>query len=574
MTTFCGPPIESESGVGSLTFGGFLKQLTEKYGPRDAIRYVAPDGQRVVWTYSELWGHARAMAKALVAAGINRGTRVGVLMGSRPEWVASVWGATMAGGVAVPFNTFSEGPELGHLLRHADVALVLCQAQLLRHRYLDLLLELCPGAPGAHPGRLYSAAFPFLRRIVVIDGPAGGAVESWDAFLRQGAEIDDAVIDGIMAETVPTEDGIIIYSSGTTSRPKGVLHTHRGPMLQSWRHGYREQFTPEDRIYCALPLFWTAGFAAVLGATFASGACLVITPYFEPSLALRVIEEDRITVPQGLPKTGSDMLEAQKKERRDISSLRRYRYQFTGEEPPGGVGRSANNASYGSSETFTSATALPYGSSLDEVITYGRLVPGNEMRIIDPDSGRSFGPGEEGEIIVKGPTLMRGYVKVPPEDAFDEEGFFHTGDVGWFDEHGLLHFTGRFNNMIKTSGANVSPLEVEEALVAHPDIDAAAVVGIPDPTRGEMVVACAVTRPGAMLTEAPVREWLRGRLSSYKVPRRMLFFSDQSELPRTASNKFSINAIRELAGELLDDALDAPAESGRQTGSGPGRRNG
>jgi acyl-CoA synthetase (AMP-forming)/AMP-acid ligase II len=553
MTTFCGPPVETETDVGSLTFGGFLKELKDRYGQRDAIRYVAPDSRRVVWTYSELWEHARAVAKALVAAGINRGTRVGILMGSRPEWVASVWGATMAGGVAVPFNTFSEGPELGQLLRHSDVALVLCQAQLLRHRYLDLLLELCPRAHTAQPGHLYSGDFPFLRRIVVIDGPAGGAVESWDAFLRRGAGIPDTVIDGIMAETVPTEDGIIIYSSGTTSRPKGVLHTHRAPMLQSWRHGYRERFTPQDRIYCALPLFWTAGFAAVLGATLASGACLVITPYFEPSLALRVIEEDRITIPQGLPKTGSEMLEAQRKERRDISSLRRYVYQFTGEEPPGGIGRAANNASYGSSETFTSATALPFGSPLEETITYGRLVPGSQMRIINPDSGRSLGIGEEGEIILKGPTLMKGYLKVAPEHTLDEEGFFHTGDSGWFDEHELLHFTGRFNNMIKTSGANVSPLEVEEALVAHPDIDAAAVVGIPAPTAGETVVACVVPRSGASLTENSVRDSLRGRLSSYKIPRRVLFFPDQSELPRTASNKFSVNAVRDLVVELLDD---------------------
>jgi fatty-acyl-CoA synthase len=480
----------------------------------------------------------------------------------------------MAGGVAVPFNTFSERPELGHLLRHSDVALVLCQAELLRHRYIEALLELCPDAHTARPGRLYSGDFPFLRRIVVIDGPAGGAVESWDDFLHGSAGISDAVIDGIMAETVPTDDGIVIYSSGTTSRPKGVLHSHRAPMLQSWRHGYRERFTPEDRVYCALPLFWTAGFAAVLGATLASGACLVITPYFEPSLALRVIEEDRITIPQGLPKTGSEMLESQKKERRDISSLRRYVHQFTGEEPPGGIGRAANNASYGSSETFTSATALPFGSPLEEIITYGRLVPGSQMRIVDPDSGRSLGPGEEGEIILKGPTLMKGYLKVAPEHTLDGEGFFHTGDSGWFDEHGLLHFTGRFNNMIKTSGANVSPLEVEEALVNHPDIDAAAVVGIPASTVGELVVACVVPRSGASLTESSIRESLRETLSSYKIPRRVLFFSDQSQLPRTASNKFSVNAIRDLVTDLLDDLQDAPAGASGSPAEGPGRTDG
>jgi fatty-acyl-CoA synthase len=166
---------------------------------------------------------------------------------------------------------------------------------------------------------------------------------------------------------------------------------------------------------------------------------------------------------------------------------------------------------------------------------------------------------------------MKGYLKVAPEDTLDEEGFFHTGDSGWFDERELLHFTGRFNNMIKTSGANVSPLEVEGALVARPDIDAAAVVGIPTPTTGEMVVACVVPRSGAALTESSVRQSLRGTLSSYKIPRRVFFFSDQSELPRTASNKFSVNAVRQLVRELLDEPGDAAADGSPSPAHGPGR---
>jgi fatty-acyl-CoA synthase len=169
---------------------------------------------------------------------------------------------------------------------------------------------------------------------------------------------------------------------------------------------------------------------------------------------------------------------------------------------------------------------------------------------------------------------MKGYLKVAPERTLDEEGFFHTGDSGWFDEHELLHFTGRYNNMIKTSGANVSPLEVEEALVSHPDIDEAAVVGIPARTVGELVVACVVPRSGAMLTESSVRESLRGTLSSYKIPRRVLFFSDQSQLPRTASNKFSVNAIRDLVSELLDDPANVPAGASGSPAAGPGRPDG
>jgi len=554
MSTFNGPPTETETNVGALTFGGFLEELAQKHGDREAIVYAPPHQDRVAWTYRYLWLHAREVAKALIASGVTRGTRIGVLMGSRPEWVSAVWAAAMAGGVAVPFNTFAEPPELGHVLRHSDVSLMLCESHLLQHHYVDAILDLCPEARTAEPGDIHSPDFPFLRRIVSLDGESRGAVQSWEAFLAKGIDVHEEVLDGILRETLPTEEGIIIYSSGTTSMPKGVLHRHRAPMMQCWRHGYREQFTPEDRVYGALPLFWTAGFAAVLGGTLACGACLVLSSYFDPSYALRVMEQERVTTVQCLPNQAAEIAECQAHENRDLSSLRRYAHRFTGEIPPGGAPRLANYASYGSSETFTSATAVPFDAPAEELETYGRLVPGMSMRILDPDSGNPLDYCEEGEIVIKGTAMMIGYVKIPPEQAFDSEGFFHSGDSGWFDKQGLLHYTGRLSNIIRTSGVNVSPLEVEEMLMSQPDVDAAAVVGIPDARLGEMVVACIVPSDGATLTEESVRESLQGALASYKIPRRVLFFSSD-ELPRTASEKFNVPAIRSIVQDLFAEQV-------------------
>lgn len=554
MTTFTGPSPENEPGVGALTFGGFLNELAERYGERPAYTWVSDDEPRVVWTYRDLRDRARAVAKALVAAGATRGTRVAVLMATRPEWVAGVWGATMAGGVAVLFNTFAEPRELDHLLQHSDAAVVLTQTSLLRHRYVDDLLELCPDARTGEPSRVRSDTYPFLQRIVALDADdreLKGAVQTWDAFLADGAGVPDEVIDAVVRETVPTEDGVIIYSSGSTSLPKGVLHRHRGPMLQCWRHAHREQFSPDDRVFSGLPFFWTAGFAAVLGATLASGACVVTGSYFDADHALRIIEEERVTIVQGPENQDVELRTVQDRERRDLSSVRRDVYRLTGEPSPNGAPRPATRAAYGSSETFTSATAVPEDAPVEHRATSGWLIAGSSMRIVDPETGASLGVGEEGEILVKGLTLMRGYVKVAPEDTFDDEGYFHTGDLGWFDDLGRLHWTGRLTNMIKTSGANVAPLEVEQLLLAHPDIHRAVVVGVPDPVAGQIVVACVVPRSGAELIEDEVRAHLRGSLSSFKIPRRILFFAAESDLPRSGGNKFNIPAVRALATDRL-----------------------
>jgi fatty-acyl-CoA synthase len=425
---------------------------------------------------------------------------------------------------------------------------VITQASFLNHRYADEIVELCELPADVRSESIRTPKYPFLRRLVALDAHGEGAVQPWNDFLATGDAIADEVIDAIVCETTPTDDGIIIYSSGTTSLPKGVLHMHRAAMLQSWRHGYREGFTPDDRVYSELPLFWTAGFAAVVGATLSRGACLVLHPRFEGDDALRLIEEERATILQMLPHHDGDLREAYARGKYDISTIRRDQHRITGEPSPGKY--IPSQAAYGSSETFTSATALPRDARAEDLDSHGALIAGSSIRIIDGMTGDALGPGQEGEITLKGLTLMRGYVKVPPEETFDSEGYFHTGDAGWIDERGLLHWTGRLTTVIKTSGANVSPLEVEELLATHPDVKGVVVVGVPDPLAGELVVACVVARVGSAVSEDDVRKFLRPSLSTYKVPRRVLFFADD-ELPKTGSDKFDVNAARAIAADRL-----------------------
>ncbi|MCU1587746.1 MAG: long-chain fatty acid--CoA ligase, partial [Frankiales bacterium] len=229
----------------------------------------------------------------------------------------------------------------------------------------------------------------------------------------------------------------------------------------------------------------------------------------------------------------------------DLSTIRNNGERFR----PGAeeVSLGTSRAGFGMTETFTLVTSAPVDAPKEVVEdSHGYLLPGNAMRILHPDTRELLGPGEEGEILVKGTTLMRGYLGLPPEACFDGDGFFHSGDTGYMDDRGLLHWTGRATELIKTGGANVSPVEVETVLTKHPGLLTSAVVGLPDDLLGEIVVACVVARPDAEVDEGQVRGFVREHLSSFKVPRRVLFFSAE-ELPTTGTDKVQHAELRQLA---------------------------
>jgi len=346
----------------------------------------------------------------------------------------------------------------------------------------------------------------------------------------------------------PTDDGLIIYTSGTTAKPKGVLHTQRTAVLQGYRFADFCRFTPDDRLYTTYPFFWTAGIAMSIGGAFAAGARLLVQPTFEPGAALEMIERERATALHAWPHQQSALAEHPSAATRDLSSLVKLDSHspvavLAGiEKDVYGVG-----ASYGLSETFTICSGIPADSPADQrKACNGFPWPGVSMRIVDPASGAPLAAGEEGEIAVKGATLMRGYYKVAPEQVFDADGYFHTQDGGSLDAGGALHWTGRLSNLIKTGGANVSPVEIMELLETHPGLRLGIPVGIEHPTLGEALVLCAVVAEGAVVDEESLRAWLRERLAAYKVPRRVLFFRAE-ELAYTGNQKVQVAPLREAA---------------------------
>ncbi len=576
MTTFAGPPPEAEEGIGALTLGGFLLEVTRRHASREAIAFPTRpgtwrshatgsghefgptrSGEVVRWTYADLLAEARAVARALLAAGAGKGTRVAILLGNRPEWVAAAYGIALAGGVIVPVNTYFEAGELDYVLRHSDAEILLTQRRLLRHAYLDDLGRLCPELASARPGELHSPRFPYLRRVVCLglDEPAGAA-EPWPAFVARGATIDDELLDACAEEISPADTALSIYTSGTTAMPKGILHPHRGPALQSWRFAQQLRLDPTVRVWSAFPFFWSAGFVMIMGATLAGGGCLVLEEHFEPGEALRILETERVTSPHAWPHQLAELEDHPGWPDADLSAIRQCEaFTSFGRHPSVHVGDGwSPRAAFGLSETCTIISSLPADTPPEiREGTAGAILPGNLLRILDRDTAVPLGVGEIGEIVVKGPTLMQGYAKVEPEECFDVDGFFHTGDAGFVDAAGLLHWTGRMTDMIKTGGANVSPVEIETALLHHPGLKTALAVGIPHDTLGEMVVVCAVTHEGRPIGEADVRSFLRGRVASYKIPRRVLFFSDE-ELSMTGNAKIRADELRKLATERLERA--------------------
>lgn len=538
----------------ALTLGAFSSEIASRYDDREALVF----GDRRL-TYRELAAEARALARSLLAVGVGKGTRVALLAANRPEWVATALAVGAVGGVLVPLNTFAPAGEIDYVLRHSDAALLLVQPRLLRHEFLGDLLAAHPALSRGRFGGLADPALPCLRGIASLGEAQGEAVWSWARFREAGSGVDERVADAVAAEVQPSDDAMIVYTSGTTDRPKGVLHMHRAPCIQFWRWRQQLRLDPDDRVWSTFPFFWTAGFSMVLGGTLAAGATLVLQETFDPGPALELLERERVTTVHLFAAGQAELLEHPTARTRDLSSLRRLMRDSPLRELPNVRPVDWDpGAAYGLSETFTICTSIRSDSPAElRHSTHGRALPGMSIRIVD-DEGVPVPTGQTGEIAVKGVTTMRGYYKVDPADTFDAEGYFRTKDAGWLDERGFLHWHGRLSGLIKTSGANVSPVEVEGALLAWGRVKAAAVVGVPHPTLGEAVVACAIRRVDDAVTEDDVRTCLRSQLAAYKVPRRVLFFTD-GEIEFTGSQKVKVHELRELARRRLVVERSDPA---------------
>lgn len=551
-------PLSEEPGIGALTLPGYLREVTQRYAEREAV-VMCRDDTTERWSYRNLWERSVEVARALIARGMDKGSRVGILMTNRPEFLSAQFGIALAGGISVPLSTFSTADELGHMLKTSGLSILLFEDCVLKKDFASMLAQLEPKLFDSEPGQLTSSDFPFLKWLVTLDGATKPdndattfkACQSWSEFLAGGSAISTDIVEARAATVHAADPGSLFFSSGTTSLPKAILHRQRALTIQFWRWPRLWGLVEPARSWTGNGFFWSGPLTIIIGTALSTGGAMILQPLFDENIALPLIQRERVTLMNGRPHQWARIQALPEWPNADLSALRQItKGEIIIQHPTVKTRWDMPNA-YGTTETMSILSSFVAGDPENaDARNFGKLLPGNIMKIVDPSTGQIVPLGERGEVCIKGPTLMIGYLGKAPEDCFDDEGFYWTGDGGYTDATGHLFWEGRLNDIIKTGGANVSPEEVDTVIASFPGVKRTQTVGLPHPTLGEIVVACIVPLEGTALSEAELIPFLKERLASFKVPRKILFFPE-SQFPLTANEKVKASTVRELAMKQL-----------------------
>lgn len=489
-------------------------------------------------SYAALAARTRIVAQRMRRSGIRRSDRVGLLCDNRIEWLEVFFAAAAIGAILVPLSTWSTARELDFLLSDSKVRLLFAIPSFGKRVFAEDLAALRS-----------NTAYQSLEQVVLIGAPRGEGFETYSIY-AEGESLPSLAPGESASAADPL---VILYTSGSSNRPKAVPLDHFGIIENGFNIGERQGLVPGDRVLVSIPLFWSYGAVNALPATITHGATLVMQDHFEARGALDLIEREKCTAIYTLPAMTNALVAHSAFRPRRTASLR----AGVTIGAPQDVMKAAEQLGaseicniYGGTENYGNCCVTPHDWPFDKrAICQGIPLPGVQLRIRDPATGHDAQPGEIGEIEVKG-YLTKGYLGDSAQfnaSVFTSDGYFRTGDLGSLQQDGTLRYAGRSSEMIKRSGINVSPAEVEEILQQHPSVALAGVTGLADPTKGELIVAYLTAKPGASIDAAVILEHCRQYLSRYKVPDRV---HSCETLPLTSTGKLMRRELRAMAEKI------------------------
>jgi len=514
-----------------LTIPALLRARVASRG--DSV-LLACDDDLLTWADAER--RSAALARGLLAAGAGKGTHVGILHPNGSAFVVAWLAAARIGAVSVPLSTFSTAAELRVLLRNADVALLLSATSYRSHDYVAALRETVPDLDLGAATPVFTESLPVLRHVFFAEpGESDG-----------GRPVEPGGLAAAEAAVCPGDRLTIVHTSGSSGAPKGVIHTHGALIRHLDNLNQLRRYAPGEVLFSNSPFFWIGGLAYSLLGTLVAGGRLVCSNSPHAAGVLDVLERERPTLVNGFAQSVAHLPHDPSFAGRDLSSIRRGNLFPILPDDVRPKSPDLRHAMLGMTETGSVCLVSDDESDQPEHRrgSFGRPAPGFDALVVDPDTGSTCGPHEPGELHLRGPFLMEGYYGRERHEVFDAEGWYRTGDLVVVDDDGFFYFQGRRGDMIKTSGANVSPREVEAAIHELTGL-AAHVIGIADAGRGQLVVAALRVPAGRVVDVDALREKLAGRLSAYKVPRRFLLLGDDA-VPVLSSGKLDRPALEAL----------------------------
>ena len=512
------------SASSHTSLGELLLSAARRNPDHDAI--VFPDER---FTYAQFAERSETIARALLARGIKPGDHLGILAANRPEYLPFMFACFMINAVAVLLNARFRTQELRHLVRHCDLKWVIA-GNLEAVPHAERLLEAFPEMQAAAIGNAIAGeAAPMLERAITLDPCASGHFDTWQGFLASASLTSQETLKQAQNAVKPSDTALIMFTSGTTSMPKGCALSHESVFLTSAAMRDRLSITHTEVMWDPLPMFHMAAILPLFSVMHEAGTFLTDSSIDMDRAIEQIHREQPTFLYPAFPAIMDDLLQHPRLNPSQLGGIRLINNVAHAEvlrANMAAIPSAIHISAYGMTELSGIACHTdPADSDEERATTCGQPYTNVELTIRDPDSGGPCEQGQQGEICVRGFSVFQGYYKQPEENAkaFDSDGWFHTGDLGSLDEKGRVRFHGRLKDMLKVGGENVSPLEIEAWLSTHPDIAMVQVVAAPDPRLQEVVAAFIELRPGAQMEEQNIFDYCSGQIASFKVPRVVRF---------------------------------------------------